>query len=73
MQIRGGEEDFVFCNEYGEQASCRTYQQLVRRYNRKRNVEKTSCHCFRHTFAKKTGFLTVAIGYVYKRYSVIVI
>ncbi len=36
LQIRGGEsDDYVFCNEYGEQASCRTYQQLVRRYNRK--------------------------------------
>lgn len=53
LQIRGGEaEDYLFCNEYGEQASCRTYQQLVRRYNRKRGVEKTSCHGFRHTFAK---------------------
>ena len=53
LQIRGGEaDDYVFCNEYGEQASCRTYQQLVRRYNRKRGVEKTSFHTFRHTFAK---------------------
>ncbi len=53
LQIRGGEaDDYVFCNEYGGQASCRMYQQLVRRYNRKRGVEKTSCHTFRHTFAK---------------------
>lgn len=53
LQIRGGEaDDYVFCNEYGAQASSRTYQQLVRRYNRKRGVEKTSCHTFRHTFAK---------------------
>lgn len=53
LQIRGGEsDDYVFCNEYGEQASYRTYQQLVRRYNRKRGVERTSCHTFRHTFAK---------------------
>ncbi|MCM1526700.1 MAG: tyrosine-type recombinase/integrase [Bacteroides sp.] len=53
LQIRGGgEEDFLFCNEYGEKASIRTYQQLVRRYNRKRGVEKTSCHTFRHSFAK---------------------
>lgn len=53
LQIRGGEpEDYLFCNEYGEQASCRTYQQLVRRYNIRRNVNKTSCHTFRHTFAK---------------------
>lgn len=53
LQIRGGDaEDYLFCNEYGDKASCRTYQQLVRRYNIKRNVNKTSCHCFRHTFAK---------------------
>lgn len=53
LEIRGGEpEDYLFCNEYGEKASCRTYQQLVRRYNIKRNVNKTSCHLFRHTYAK---------------------
>lgn len=53
LQIRGGEdEDYLFCNEYGDKASCRTYQQLVRRYNIKRNVNTTSCHAFRHTFSK---------------------
>ncbi len=53
LQIRGGEpKDYLFCNEYGEHAIPRTYQQLVRRYNRKRGVYKTSCHAFRHTFAK---------------------
>lgn len=26
---------------------------MVRRYNIKRNVNKTSCHLFRHTFAKQ--------------------
>ena len=53
LQVRGGNpENYLFCNEYGEQASIRTYQQLVRRYNLKRNVNKTSCHLFRHTFAK---------------------
>lgn len=53
LLIRKGEPDnYLFCNEYGEQAGCRTYQQLVRRYNIKRNVNKTSCHLFRHTFAK---------------------
>ena len=51
---RGGNpSDYLFCNEYGEQATERTYQQLVRRYNIKRNVNKTSCHLFRHTFAKQ--------------------
>jgi integrase/recombinase XerD len=53
LEIRGGEaDDYLFCNEYGAKASERTYQQLVRRYNIKRNVNTTSCHCFRHTFAK---------------------
>ena len=53
LQIRGGEsEDYLFCNEYGQKANCRTYQQLVRRYNIKHNVNLTSCHAFRHTFAK---------------------
>lgn len=51
--IRGGEpDDYVFCNDYGAQASSRSYQLLVKRYNQKRGVEKTSCHLFRHTFAK---------------------
>jgi integrase/recombinase XerD len=54
LEVRCGEpEDFLFCNEYGGQAIARTYQQLVRRYNVKRNVNITSCHAFRHTFAKK--------------------
>ena len=54
LEVRGGEkEDYLFCNEYGDKASERTYQQLVRRYNIKRNVNVTSCHAFRHTFAKK--------------------
>ena len=53
LEIRGGEaDDYLFCNEYGEKASDRTYQQLVRRYNIKHNVNRTSIHCFRHTFAK---------------------
>lgn len=54
LQFRGGSpSDYLFCNEYGEKATERTYQQLVRRYNIKRNVNKTSCHLFRHTFAKQ--------------------
>ena len=53
LEIRGGEpSDYLFCNEYGAKASERTYQQLVRRYNLKRNVNTTSCHSFRHTYAK---------------------
>lgn len=53
LEIRGGlPEDYLFCNNYGEKASERTYQQLVQKYNIKRNVNKTSCHTFRHSFAK---------------------
>lgn len=53
LEVRGGNgEDYLFCNEYGNKASERTYQQLVRRYNLKRNVNTTSCHSFRHTYAK---------------------
>ncbi len=54
LSIRGGSEDnYLFCNNYGEQSSSRTFQQLVQRYNIKHNVNKTSCHLFRHTFAKQ--------------------
>lgn len=54
IQIRGGEpEDFLFCNIYGEQGKRTSYQQMIRKYNISRNVNKTSVHLFRHTFAKK--------------------
>lgn len=54
LEIRGGKpDDYLFCNNYGEKASERTYQQLVQRYNIKRNVNKSSIHTFRHTFAKQ--------------------
>jgi integrase/recombinase XerD len=54
LMIRGGnDEDYLFCNIYGEQGSRRMNQDLVRDYNIKRNVNKTSSHLFRHTFAKK--------------------
>lgn len=43
----------IFCNNYGEKGDKRTYQQQVQNYNVKRKVNKTSCHLFRHTFAKQ--------------------
>ena len=53
LEIRGGtDEDYLFCNVYGEKGSIRTFQGLVKDYNLKRNVNKSSCHLFRHTFAK---------------------
>jgi len=53
LQYRGGEEtDYLFCNSYGEQGNIRAFQKAVASYNISRNVNKTSCHLFRHTFAK---------------------
>lgn len=54
IQYRGGQpDDYLFCNAYGEKASIRTFQQEVQRYNIKRNVNLTSVHAFRHTFARR--------------------
>lgn len=53
LQIRGGsQDDYLFCNIYGEHGSNRTFEDLVAKYNIKRNVNKTSIHLFRHTFAR---------------------
>lgn len=49
---KGGADDYLFCNSYGNKGDLRTYQQMVADYNKKRGVEKTSCHLFRHTYAK---------------------
>lgn len=49
----GGPDDFVFCTVYGDEGSRRVFQAAVAAYNRRRGVEKTSCHVFRHTFAKE--------------------
>lgn len=48
----GGDEP-LFCNIYGEPLSENAIKKAIANYNRKRNVEKTSVHLFRHTFAKK--------------------
>lgn len=53
LDVRGGEsEDYVFCNSYGQKANERTYQQMVQNYNTGRGIMKSSCHAYRHTFAK---------------------
>lgn len=53
LEVRGGsDDDYLFCNNYGQKASERSYQLLVQKYNIKRNVNCTSCHAFRHSFAK---------------------
>ncbi|WP_227936460.1 tyrosine-type recombinase/integrase [Alkalihalobacillus deserti] len=45
-------EDYLFVNEYGEQMTRNSMQHAIARYNKKRGVERTSIHAFRHTFAK---------------------
>ena len=43
----------LFCNLYGEELTENGIKKAIANYNRSRNVEKTSVHLFRHTFAKK--------------------
>lgn len=50
---KGNTDDYLFCNNYGEKADIRTYQEMLARYNINRGVAKTSAHLYRHTFAKK--------------------
>lgn len=43
----------LFCRYDGEEATVESIKQAISAYNKKRGVEKTSCHLFRHTFAKR--------------------
>lgn len=47
-----GDEDYLFCNQYGEYLTDRALETSIRRYNKSRGVDKTSSHALRHTFAK---------------------
>jgi integrase/recombinase XerD len=54
MRIRGGSDtDFLFPNEMGSQLTENGLRCSIARYNKRRGVQKTSIHLFRHTFAKK--------------------
>ncbi len=46
------ESDYLFCNVYGEQLTRGGLSTAISSYNKRRGVEKTSIHLFRHTFAK---------------------
>lgn len=46
------EEDFLFCNRYGEKLTDSGIKKAIKEYNLSRGVQKTSCHLFRHTYAK---------------------
>ena len=50
---KGTEDDYLFCNQYGEQLSQEAVISSIKRFNNSRGVTKTSIHLFRHTFAKK--------------------
>ncbi|MBS7008298.1 tyrosine-type recombinase/integrase [Anaerostipes sp.] len=49
---KGNPEDYLFCTENGNQLSVHGIQSSIQKYNRKRGVQKTSLHLFRHAFAK---------------------
>ena len=54
MAIRGGaDDDYLFPNEFGQMMREDSFRSAIYRYNRKRGVQKTSLHLFRHTFARK--------------------
>ena len=44
--------DYLFCNTFGEQLSRGGLSKAIASYNKNRDVEKTSIHLLRHTFAK---------------------
>lgn len=46
------EDDYLFANEYDEQLTRGGLCSAIRNYNKRRGVEKTSIHLFRHCFAK---------------------
>ena len=54
LRVRGGGmDDYLFPNESGLQLTENGLRCSIAKYNRKRGVQKTSIHLFRHTFAKK--------------------
>ena len=52
LKYRQGEpDDFLFCNQYGNQWKSSSIETSIYRYNHSRGVTKTGIHLFRHTFA----------------------
>ncbi|MCM1543908.1 MAG: tyrosine-type recombinase/integrase [Ruminococcus sp.] len=47
------DEEYLFCNEYGYKLAKSTLYHSLYDYNKRRGVDKTGIHRFRHTFAKK--------------------
>ena len=54
MEVRGGGEgDYLFPNDFGGMMTEHSLRSAIYRYNKRRGVQKTSLHLFRHTFARK--------------------
>lgn len=54
LRIRGDKlEDYLFCNLEGRQLTKNALNNIVSKYNKKRKVNKTGVHLFRHYFAKQ--------------------
>lgn len=49
---KGEKTDYLFCTELGEQLTTNGLYNAIKRYNKKKGIELTSVHAFRHTFAK---------------------
>jgi len=53
LEIRNGEpDDYLFCNQFGKQLTAGGLRSVLYKYNKNHDVEKTSIHIFRNTFAK---------------------
>ena len=46
-------DEYLFCNAYGEQLGRSSHYKMLAAYNRRRGVETTGIHRYRHTFAKQ--------------------
>lgn len=52
-QRKGGEDDYLFCNNTGGQMTISSMGCAIKTFNLSRGIDRTSIHAFRHTFAKK--------------------
>ena len=50
---KGGADDFLFCNLYGNKLTRSTVYHSFYDYNKSRGIQQTGMHRYRHTFAKK--------------------
>lgn len=53
LEYRGGEpDDYLICDQWGKQIQRNGLIHAIAKYNQRKGITKTSCHLFRHTFAK---------------------